>query len=190
METGSGFEARRQALENEFFRRVDERLAAELRAKISEEEQRDTLANVCGVKDPQVIEALVKAKINAETLAALTMIPLVRVAWADRQMDAKEKAAILKAADESRCPAGSPGHVLLDSWLTSPPSAALFQTWKDFVHELKKTAKKEHYETLHAGVVKNARDVARAAGGLLGFHTVSEKEEAVLAEIEEAFQQA
>ncbi len=187
METGSGFESRRRALENEFFRRVDERLAAELRAKMTEEEQRATLANVCGVKDPQVIDALIKSKINAETLAALTMVPLVRVAWADRQMDPKEKAAILKAADESRCPAGSPGHILLESWLNAPPSAALFDTWKEFVRELKQTAKPSHFEALHAGVVRNARDVARAAGGLLGFHAVSDKEEAVLAEIEQAF---
>lgn len=188
MESGSGFEHRRQALENEFFRHVDSKLAAELRAKLNAEKERNELASICGIQDPKVLDVLVQNHVNVEALAALTMVPLVRVAWADRRMETAEKAAILRAAEDHRCPSNSPGHVLLQSWLEQAPPESLFAAWKEFVASLKTTASKEHFEMLRTGVTRNARAIAKAAGGFLGIHTISEKEEAALAEIAAVFE--
>jgi len=180
---GSGFERRSQALENEFFHRVDAQLAAQLRDRMEAEEQQAQLAKVCGVQSADVVAALVKAGIKPQTLAALSLVPLVRVAWADRTMAAEEKAAILRAAAENHCESGLAAHQLLESWLGQAPPASLFETWTHFVAELKTTCDAGHFEQLRDGVLKNAHAVAEATGGFLGIHTVSAKEEAALAEI-------
>jgi hypothetical protein len=183
MSTENAFERRGQSLENEFFHRVDAQLAAELRARMEAEEQQAELAKVCGVQNAEVVAALVKAGIKPQTLAAFSLVPLVRIAWADRMMAPEEKAAILRAAAESHCEAGSAAHQLLESWLGQAPPASLFETWTHFVAEMKATCDSGHFEQLREGVLKNARAVAAAAGGFLGIHTISAKEEAALAEV-------
>lgn len=187
MSSASGFERRGQALENEFFHRVDAQLAAQLRARMEAEEQQAELAKVCGVQNAEVVAALVKLGIKPQTLAALSLVPLVRVAWADRVMAPEEKAAILRAAAENHCDAGSAAHQLLESWLGHAPPASLYETWAHFVAELKTTCDGGHFDQLRNGVLKNARAVAAATGGFLGIHTISAKEEATLAEIAAAF---
>ena len=187
MSTGNAFERRGSALENEFFHRVDAQLAAQLRARMEAEEQQAALAKVCGVQNAEVVAALVKSGIQPQTLAALSLVPLVRVAWADRAMSPEEKAAILRAAAENHCEAGSASYQLLESWLGHAPPVSLFETWAQFVAELKKTCDAGHFEQLRDGILKNAQAVASASGGFLGIHTTSASEEKALSEIATAF---
>ena len=49
------------------------------------------------------------------------MIPLVTVAWADREMQFAEKAAILTAADSAGIRKDTPASELLAAWLHERP---------------------------------------------------------------------
>ena len=112
---------RRQALEEEFFRKKNERLAAELRLKRITDEAKDGIGEASGIRDEAVLDKLVELGIGAETLTAMTLVPLVEVAWADGQMDAKERHAILKGAEAQGIGAGTPSGMLL-AWRSTDGS--------------------------------------------------------------------
>ena len=66
-------------------------------------------------------------------MAALALVPLVEVAWADGQLDRKERGAILERAKESGIGAGSMEHALLEAWLDRRPDPKLLTAWTHLV---------------------------------------------------------
>ena len=51
-----------------------------------------------GLTDPDLLNLLLELGIDSETLAALTLVPLVEMAWADGSISAHERVAVLEAA--------------------------------------------------------------------------------------------
>jgi hypothetical protein len=178
---------RERALEDEFFYRVDQKLREQLRAKMQTEQDCKQLSAETGIRDETVLKELVDVGITTDTMLALSLVPLVQVAWADRIVQEKEREAILKAAAEQGRGIGSASFQMLEHWLESPPEEKVMQAWKDYVGDLCKTLDSARVAALRDDVISHAREVAEAAGGLLGLGAVSEKEQAVLEELEQAF---
>ncbi|HSG66368.1 MAG TPA: hypothetical protein VLD39_15270, partial [Gammaproteobacteria bacterium] len=128
--------SRRKALEESFFAKENERLRQALQQKESMQTRKEALAQASGIKDKTVLEELLKLDIGADTLAALTLVPLVEVAWADGSMDDKERGAILAAAEQSGLHKDSPSYGLLQGWLRTRPEARMLIVWKDYVASL------------------------------------------------------
>jgi CRP-like cAMP-binding protein len=139
------------------------------------------------VLDPSLSETLAGLGIRTETLAALTLIPLVRVAWADEHLDAEERTAVLQGAESVGIAPDSPGHALLCAWLEERPDPRLFEAWRDFVTALCARLSIEGQLKLREDLLGRAREVAAAAGGFLGVGSISRPEEAVLRELESVF---
>ncbi len=59
---------REQALEDEFFHRVDEKLRAELRKSMDRDRSREALTEATGLTDPELLDALIEAGFQATTL--------------------------------------------------------------------------------------------------------------------------
>ena len=110
---------RKNALEREFFSRQDQAAIDKLRAQNAAKAQRTALKEAAGISNDAVLDAIENAGINAESLAALSLIPLIAVAWADGEMDDGEREAIQKAASESGA-SESVSH-LLEGWLERSP---------------------------------------------------------------------
>jgi len=179
---------RRKALEEEFFRKENERLAAELRLKHLTESSKADLRAVSGIEDEAVLEKLVELGIGAGTLAAMTLVPLVEVAWADGRMDAKEHDAILKGAAAQGVEPGSEAHALLADWLENRPPPRLLAAWRDYVGALCDEMLPEDRQKLKREVLSRARTVAEAAGGFLGLGgKISDEEQQVFGILETAF---
>ncbi len=178
---------RGRALEDEFFYRVDMELAEQLRQRLKRDARKSTLAKVCGWASDELLEHLVDADITAENLASLTLVPLVRVAWADRHVEQAEKEAILRAATTHKCPEDSVAYPLLESWLNAAPLASLFSTWQEYTQALCATLPEDACQALKREVMAQTREVAEAAGGFMGIKKISAAEEHVLAEIEAVF---
>jgi len=53
------------------------------------------------------LDSLIASGISPDTIAAVSLIPLVAVAWADKKLEAKERDAILNAATEAGISAGA-----------------------------------------------------------------------------------
>jgi hypothetical protein len=102
-------------------------------------------------------------------------------------MHDEERAAVLRAAEESGIDAGSPAHELLVSWLEKRPGRELLAAWKSYVEALVAELAPEERQALRHELLDRARAVAESAGGFLGIGKVSDAERAVLAELEAAF---
>lgn len=176
--------ARQKALEDAFFNKKDLELLAKIREKIRAERENELLMQLSGVVDEQVVNHLREAGVRADTWAAMALVPLVLVAWADGDMAEKEKEAILKAAEEEGVgAAGTPARELLEHWLAAAPEDDLGAAWKEYLSALLPTLDPEARKSLHDQLLQRAKQVASAAGGLLGIGKISASEHRVLEEL-------
>jgi hypothetical protein len=181
---------RRESLEEEFFHKLQTDQIESLRGELERKETREHLQAACGIADEVVLDQLVALGLSGVTMAALSMVPLVWVAWADGTVQEAERKAVLKAAHEHGIDDGGAAHKVLAGWLERRPEKELFDAWAAYTRALADTLVPSQRTQLRGQLVGLARHVAEAAGGFLGIHRISHKEEAALADIEAAFGQA
>jgi len=179
---------RRQALEEIFFQKENEKVLADLRAEREQKSHREALASVMAIGDTDVLDQLVSAGIRAETWLAITLVPLIEVAWADREMSADERVAILKAADEFGIDRDSDARRLIDSWLDHRPTSDVLAAWEAYIEAVYRVLGDAARGALRTQTLDAARRVAEATGGFLGIgNTVSEAEGKMLDELARVF---
>ena len=178
---------RRVALEAAFFAEQDARLLQRLKAADEAKTKKEALAAASGISDGAVLDELVALGIDGNTLAALSLAPLVAVAWADGEPDEKERGAVLSAAAKAGLGEGDVGRELLDRWLKTRPPPELFAAWKDYVRATAGLLDEGARRALRAELLDRARSVAEATGGTLGIGRVSPAEDAVLERLAKAF---
>ncbi len=179
---------RRVALEEAFFAKQNEALRQRLRAMDEDRLKKEALAAATGITDETIIERLASLNIGSDTLAALALVPLVAVAWADGSIDDKERAAAFSRAAELGLNKQDVSHQLFEHWLAEKPSPDLLAVWKAYIGALSTTLSHEARQALKAEVLDRARAVAKAAGGFLGIGgRISPPEETVLKDLESAF---
>ncbi|MEE9603285.1 MAG: hypothetical protein V3V75_08275 [Thermoguttaceae bacterium] len=185
---GNGsFSGRRRELEDKFFHDRDKELLKVLRERTASKQRKEALAEASGITDDDLLEQLDKLDIGSETLVALSMVPLIAVAWADGSIDEKERQAVLAAAEGKGLQKEHPAHQLLEGWLKRRPDAGLLAAWKDYMSAISQTLDETAGSVLKEEILGRARDIASATGGLLGFgNKVSDSEQAVLSELEQA----
>ena len=176
---------RGKALEEMFFAKENEKLRMALQEKEEAKNRQETLSAASGITDDAVLEQLVALDIRSDTLAALSLVPLVAVAWADGTVDDNERSAILSAAEDSGLSGESAA--LLDAWLVTQPSSEVLSAWKDYVLALTSTMDAAARDKLKQEILSRARTVAEAAGGFLGVGKISSEEEEKLEELARAF---
>ena len=134
-----------------------------------------------------MLDHLLSLGVNAETALAMSMLPLVRVAWADGAIDAKEREALMRAVEERGMHPGTPGHKLLSNWLEHKPSQAIQAAWEKYIQSLWPSLEPRERDELRERLLRLARGVAEAAGGFLGLGSkISPAEKSVLEELEAA----
>jgi hypothetical protein len=177
---------RGRSLEDEFFHRADKQLLARLKEAKAIEATRETLGKASGVTDPVVLDRMLALGIQPATLAALSLVPLVEVAWADGSLDARERRATV---DRARAAGVRPeGMALLEAWLDRQPNPELFDLWERMVKSVRTQMGPDEVAHLKTALLEQARAVAGASGGVLGLGSkVSAAEAAVLARLEAAF---
>jgi DNA-binding phage protein len=179
---------RGQAMENRFFKQNDQELLAKLRDEMAAEDQRKALAHASGLTDEAALDALISNNVSPENVTALSLVPLIAVAWADHKMDDPgEVDAILKAAGEAGVESGSASYSLLQSWLKEEPGDELLEAWKSYVSALKSTLESAAFSQLGNSIMHRAETVANAAGGFLGLGKTSEVERQVLDDLNKVF---
>lgn len=159
---------RRRALEEAFFTRHNDALLRQMRDAESQKSARGALAAASGIKDDAVLDRIEALGVGAETLAALTLAPLVLVAWADGSLSTEERAAVLKGAQQAGMEPGGVGHQLVEKWLHERPGAALGEAWKAYTAALTAGLDQGQRQQLRDALLARARAVAESAGGFLG----------------------
>ena len=180
-------EERGRALENEFYEKQDKEKLAAMKTKLDSQSSRDELRKASGMTDDAVLDKLVALGLRGNTIAALSLVPLIEVAWADGEIQDNERTAILQGAHGKGLEQGSDGYELLQSWLKRKPAVALIEAWEAYIKALTGQLNDEQNKLLKNQIVGFAKMVAAAAGGFLGIGKVSASEEKVLHRIDAAF---
>jgi hypothetical protein len=176
-------------LEEEFFRREDQRLLARIRELREAETARETMSQATGIKDAAVLDRLLALKIQPEIIAALRIVPLVAVAWADGSLDEKERQAVLSGAQEAGIPDDSAAYTLLEAWLKRRPEPYLLAAWTTLVQGMSASLSEAEVKKLKESLMERVRRVAGASGGVLGLGSkISKQEAAVLESLSKAFE--
>ena len=178
---------RKKSLEESFFAKQNAALLDKMRAERAKADRVQALMSASQIRDQELLEDLVEVGLDAASWAALSLVPLVEVAWADGEISPRERDAILAAAAQHGIEPGSPGRALLESWLVTRPQPTLFATWGEYATTVAAKLGDAERAALRGEIVDLARKVAQAAGGMLGMKSVSEAEKRVLAALDKPF---
>jgi hypothetical protein len=180
-------EERGKALEDQFYEKENANKLAAMKTKLDSQKTKDELRKASGMSDEAVLDKLVALGLRANTIAALSLVPLIQVAWADGQIQDNERVSILQGAHGKGLEQGTDGYELLQQWLAHTPSEDLFTAWEAYIKALASQLNDEQNRLLRNQIVGFAKMVASSSGGILGFGKVSATEEKVLHRIEAAF---
>lgn len=178
---------RGKALEEDFFARKDHQLRDKLKATFEQEVTREKLKAATGLTDPQILDRLIALHVRGETMAAFSLYPLVEIAWADGKLDGRERDAVLAAAVASGIARGSPGFEALEAALADGPTEARRKVWFAYARDLAGRLDPNERRLVREDLLRGARAVAEASGGILGTLKISSAEQRVLDRIAEAF---
>ena len=82
---------RGRSLEEEYFRARDRELIEKMRRAAVAEEARQQLRARSGLQDPELLEELESLGFTPDTVGLLPFVPLIQVAWADRDVNDAER---------------------------------------------------------------------------------------------------
>jgi tellurite resistance protein len=168
-------------LEDVFFAKENARLLQQMRERAKVQERRAAMREVVRVNDDALIDHLIELGLEPQTVLALQLVPLAATAWADGQIEPRERDAVLKAAGSQGVSPESVAGQMLSSWLIERPGAELVDAWKRQMRALWPSLSQKERDEIRVSALDRARSVAEAAGGFLGLTSrISPQEKAVL----------
>lgn len=179
--TTDPFAARGRSYEEAYFRTKDADLVAKLRSVFQSDVDKESIRKATGITNEQVLDRLVKASVRGELLTAFKLYPLIEIAWADGAFDKREAEAVVSAAVKLGVPPEGEAIRRLREWLERGPTEDGRTVWKMYAAELCKTLSEKELATFREDLLKYAKSVAEASGGVLGiFMQVSPAEQRVI----------
>jgi len=178
--------SRGRALEELFFFKQNAVLIEKKQQLQKLERDLKTMSGISGISNAAVLRKLVELNVQAEVLATLLIIPHIEVAWADRKMDAEERAAILKAAENDKIFGGPIDKSLFEHWLRHEPPTGFLESWIFYMQGLCQLLSEDERQALKSDILQRARTVAEA-GRPSSKSKISRKKEKVLHKLESAF---
>ena len=177
-----------ETLDDLFFLKEDQKLINQLKAMKKLKETKEELRKVSGIANEHILEKLVELNVRPETLATLSLVPLIEVAWADGSLDDHEKMAILSSADKMGFSKDSGDYQILEQWMTRKPTKDLLVAWIHYIKGLCEQLSKDEVQELKNELIGHARSIASASGGFLGLgHKISKSEKEMVETLEKAF---
>jgi hypothetical protein len=179
---------REKALEELFFEKQNRELIERMQRERDQREAREGLKELSGIQDESILDKLAELEIRPGTWAALALIPLVEVAWADGRVSEKERRAVLSAAEANGIAKGSAAHELLESWLGARPDPRFLEAWGAYIVEICSNLSAAERSALESEILERAIQVGKAEGGILGLGSkLSDSERTVIDELRKAF---
>jgi tellurite resistance protein len=175
-------------MEDLFFMKEDEALQRHKEALHKLKQTKEELSRASGIQDPAVLEKLVELKIRPETATALSIVPLVMVAWADGELDKKEKKEILRVVNAAKFMRSQINCEIIEQWLEIQPGKNLLEAWIHYVRSLSSKLPQDQRDNLKKEILDQAENIAKASGGFLGFgNKISAEEKKLLKTLAYAF---
>src|SRR5688572_10184253 len=121
------FASRKKGQEEEYFRKQEQALIEQMRARQQAEAERQQMAEALGLADDEILRELQALGYTRETVSLLHLAPLVQVAWAEGKMTEGERRLIHDLARSRNIEAGSPVDQRLTEWLDQRPAEDFFE---------------------------------------------------------------
>jgi hypothetical protein len=186
---GHKLEADRRTLEDAFFSKQDAKLIEQLHLMEKMKESKESLCSVSGIKNDAILEKLVSLDVRPETLVSLGLIPLIEIAWADGEIDTKERTAMLKATIHAGFEKGSINYTLIENWMTHRPPKEMQSAWVHYIQGLCESLSEEEKKNLCKKFIDQATEIAETSGGFLGLgNKISKAEQNVIDTLKAAFE--
>ncbi len=184
MSNNDAFADRKRAQEEEYFRKQEQQQIEKMRRSTALEAERREMAEALGVSDEEVLGELQELGFTRETAPLVYLAPLVRVAWAEGQVSAKERELILAAARSRGIAEDSPGGKALADWLDNRPGETFFEKTLPVMGAMLRALPPDKRESQKRDLASACTRIAEASGGILGFGSkVSKEEQEMIARI-------
>lgn len=184
MSDKDAFADRRRTQEEDYFRKREQELIANMRRRAADEANRQRITEVTGIADEALLQELQALGYTPETVALLQLGPLVQVAWVDGGVSDRERDLIVEAARSRAIEEGSEADRQLAEWLATRPSDEAFSTALRAIKAMLQGRPPDEREATRRDLLSSCTDIASASGGVLGFRKVSEEERELLARID------
>jgi len=172
---------RGKALEEEYFHRKEKELKEKLRQRRAAEAQMSELAEATGNPNEEVLKTLQELGYTRDTVALFHYVPLLHVAWADGKVSRQERELIVEAARTHGISEGSAADKQLSDWIDNRPSEEFFEQTLRIMGALLDTTPRADGTVGSQGMLDEAKRLAEASGGILGFGSkISPEEQALL----------
>jgi len=151
------------------------------------ESEKQELIRSTQIEEPELISRLVEAGFHSETLSALELVPIAFVAWASGSVTEQERKVVMNLLEDYGLLINQASSDQFRGWLDSRPDQKLYVLWKDYIAAKLGSVNSEVGHALGIRLIKKSTEVAMASGGLLGFGTICDAEQAILDEISHIF---
>ena len=167
----------RRAHEDAYFRKRDQELVEQARLRAEDEAALQRLAEAAGVDDEDIPRDLQRLGYTVETVTLLYIVPMIEVAWADGTVSEPERDAIIAAALARGVEPGSQADRQLAQWLANPRSAVLSDATLHLLGAVLQKRPPDVRAPVTRDLLAACIAVASASGGILGFRSISDKEQ-------------
>ena len=183
------FGDRRQAQEEEHFRKREEELIQKMRQRAEADAHRQRMAERTGIADAEILQDLEALGYTLETVMLLHLVPLVQMAWAEGGVSDRERQLIMDAARVRGVADGSAAARQLAEWLTARPPERFFATTLRAIGAVLAGQPAEERDAAQRDLLAYCSAIAAASGGILGLGKVSDEEQQLLRRISQELEQ-
>jgi hypothetical protein len=178
------FAQREHWLEEEYFGRKNQELIQKLRERRAREEDRQKMAEMMGVDDQDVLEALQDLGYTSETILLLHIVPLVEIAWTEGGVADREREMIFKIAEARGVQHDGVAHEMLSHWLENRPSEKFFDNSLRAIRLIFDLLPEEQRMAGHRDLITYCSQIASAvSNGIFGRGGINDEERALIAHI-------
>jgi hypothetical protein len=177
------FAEREHWLEEEYFGRKNQELIEKLRQQRARESDRQKMAEMMGVDDQEVLEALLDLGYTSETIP-LHIIPLVEVAWTEGGVADRERRLIFEIAEARGVRPGGVAHEMLSHWMENKPSDRLFENSLRAIRVVLDLLPEEQRRASRKDLIAYCNQIATAvSSGIFGPGRILEEERELISHI-------
>ncbi len=178
------FAEREHWLEEEYFGRKNQELIQKLRERRAREADRQKMADMMGVSDQEILEALQDLGYTSETISLLHIVPLVEVAWSEGGVADRERGLIFKIAEARGVRPGSVAHEVLSHWLENKPSERFFEDSLRAIRLVLDLLPEERRRASRRDLIAYCNQIATAvSSGIFGPGRIMDEERALISHI-------
>lgn len=178
------FAQREHWLEEEYFGRKNQELIEKLRERRARDADRQKMAEMMGIDDQEVLEALQDLGYTSETIPLLHIVPLVEVAWTEGGVADREREMIFKIAEARGVPPDGVAHEMLSHWLENKPSERFFDNSLRAIRVIFDLLPEDQRLAGRRDLIAYCSQIASAvSSGIFGSGGINDEERALIARI-------